>query len=438
VIKVVLIKFLGACREVGRSGVLIESEQTSDKFIIDYGIKMEGIDENFPEHVSGKDLKGIIITHSHIDHIGGAPIFYISGNIPLYINELTLEISDILLRDMLSISEFYMPFEKEELIKMRRNANFIYYNKRIQIGQNSYLTIYNAGHIPGSAMVLLEIDNKRILYTGDFNLIPTELVNPAEPIKEEIDFLISECTYGATDHEPRPNVEKDFISNVLSILNNNGKVLIPAFGVARSQEVLMILQKYQVNFPIFFDGMARRIARVYETFPNSNYFRDYRKMVNCFKLSHFILQTQKFLERENVKSTIGIIIAPSGMLKGGAARLYADYIINDPNSAIYLVSFQLPGTPGDILLKENKYISTSKKGDVDSQKVYCKVKYFDFSSHSGKTELLKFIDSCKFKNDNKQMAIVHGDEQISIVFQKELENKNYNCLNPRKGDVIKI
>jgi len=435
---VVLIKFLGACREIGRSGVLIESEKTSDKFLIDYGIKMEGKEDNFPMHVSGRDLSGIIITHSHIDHIGGAPIFYISGNIPLYINELTLEVSDVLLKDMMNVSDFYLPFEKQELNRMRKNTHFVYYNKRIKIGENTFLTMLNAGHIPGSAMAIIEMDNKKILYTGDINSISTELVPAALPPEQDFDYIISESTYGATDHEPRQNVERDFIEHILNKLENGGKVLIPAFGVARSQEILMILNKYNIKFPIFLDGMARRIARIYEHFPDSHYFKDYNKMINAYKQSHFIIQRQRFLERENAKSTKGIVIAPSGMLKGGTARMYAESIIGDSNSAIYLVSFQLPGSPGDVLLNENKYISNSKSKEVIMEKVECEVKYFDFSSHSGKTELIGFLEACKFRNNKKQIAIVHGDEENIIHFQKELSEREFNCFNPKIGDEIKL
>ena len=107
----VKIRFLGSCQEIGRSGVLIESDETSDAILCDYGTKMDYA-QLFPEHVSGKNLSAIVLSHSHIDHIGGAPLFYISGSVPLYCTELTYKVSEILLFDMLNISKDFLPFDK--------------------------------------------------------------------------------------------------------------------------------------------------------------------------------------------------------------------------------------------------------------------------------------------------------------------------------------
>jgi putative mRNA 3-end processing factor len=433
----VKITFLGACKEIGRSGVLLESETSSDRILLDFGIKMEGKDDNFPDHVSGKDLTAIIITHSHIDHVGGIPIFFISGNVPVYMTELTLDVSELLLKDMMNISDFYLPFERSEIFKLRNQTRFVNFRQRTKIGVSTFMTLYNAGHIPGSAMVLVEMDDKTILYTGDINFIPTQLMAPASIPLEELDILIMESTYGMTNHEPRESVEKKFVENVTRVIKNKGQVLIPAFGVSRSQEIMMVFNKYNVDFPVFVDGLARRIARIYESYNRGSFFRSFQELTTAFSNSHFVIQKHRFHEREDAKACNGAIVAPSGMLKGGTARMYAESIIRDPNSAIYLVSFQIPESPGAILLKENKYV-VNKENTEQKFDVQCEVQFFDFSSHAGQSELIEFVEKCKFKNSNKLVYLVHGDGINTTGLAKELQTKGINAIVAEKSNSVKL
>ncbi|MCP4762651.1 MAG: MBL fold metallo-hydrolase [archaeon] len=428
----VKISFNGACKEVGRSAILIESEKTNDSILLDYGVKMSGKEDNFPNHISGKKLKAIVVTHSHIDHVGGVPIFYISGNVPLYMTKLTFEVSQVLLRDMMNISEFFLPFDREAISRLRKNIQFLDFKNRTKVGEDSYLTLLDAGHIPGSAMVLLEMDGKKILYTGDMNSVATQLMHSAVPPKDKIDVLILEGTYGTTDHEQRSKVEKNFIENTNRVLNNGGKVLVPAFGVARSQEILMVLSEYNLKYPIFVDGMARRIGKIYATH-DKEFFKSWKKMNNALNKSHYIIQKERNYERKKAKDTKGVVVAPSGMLKGGTARMYAENILKDPNSAIFLVSYQIPNSPGAVLLEEHKYALDTKNPD-EKEDILCEVLRFKFSSHSGKSDLIKFANGCKFTSKKKILFIVHSDKDVAEEFSKTLNNKGFIASAPSQSD----
>ncbi|MCF2138936.1 MAG: MBL fold metallo-hydrolase [Candidatus Lokiarchaeota archaeon] len=423
----VKLRFLGACREVGRSGILIESEESGDRILLDYGIKSDHT-TIFPEHVSGRDLSAIVLSHSHIDHCGGIPLFYISGSVPLYCTELTYKVSEILLNDMLRINQQYLPFGRREIKKMHQYVQYLSYKKHKKIGKNSWITLYNAGHIPGSAMILVEMDGKRILYTGDFNLIQTQLLNPVNLSEiPPIDALIIESTYGLTSHPAREETEDELVSKVNEIVSNGGIALIPAFGVARSQEILMVLNKHNhIDYKITVDGMARAIISQYSNYPSM--FRNFEELIHAFKSAHIINQYRKKIERSNAASNSGVIIAPSGMLKGGTARYYAENIINDPKNAIFLVSYQVENTPGQILLDTNKYQLNEHEKMID---IVAKVFHLDFSSHSGQTELLQFIDGIKFINQNQRdVFCVHGDEETLLGFAKEVENHGCNVYCP--------
>ena len=262
------ITFLGGCREVGRSGVLIESNNGS-KCILDYGIRFRG-KERLPHEVETNNIKAVALSHCHIDHSGALPFLYKTHSIPFFTNPVSLAISEVLIKDMIRISNFPYPYGFRELEKLKQNANFLENHHRQKIGDNFFLTFYNAGHIPGSVSILVEVDNKKILYSGDINNQDTNLVGRANPsIIPEIDALIIESTYALKNHPSRNDIERKFVENVIGITENGGKVLIPAFGVARSQEALMILQKYNYNGKIFIDGLAKKICDIYLNYPES-------------------------------------------------------------------------------------------------------------------------------------------------------------------------
>jgi putative mRNA 3-end processing factor len=425
----VKITFLGACHEVGRSGVIIESEETGDAVLCDYGVKTSSGEQLFPEHVSGKSLSAIVLTHSHIDHTGGLPLFYISGSVPLYSTELTFRVTEVLLHDMLNISRSYLPFEKQELVKMARYANFLNYGVRKRVGKKSWITLFNAGHIPGSAMVLVEMDGKSILYTGDINHTPTQLVKGVETSKiPKIDAVITETTYGISDHEPRLEIEKQFQAKIDSIIQEKGVVLVPAFGVSRSQEIAMVVcGNPKKKFPVTIDGMVRKITHIYLDYPDM--FRDKQAFKLAINKLKFINQRKRDSERNYALSVPGVIIASSGMLKGGISRMYAENLLENEKNGIFMVSYQIEGTPGRFLLDTKKYID---RDPDDAIPVSASVEHFDFSSHSGKLELFKFLDDLKFV-DKKKVFCVHGDDAVLMEFAGEIKKLGYEAETPLQG-----
>ncbi|UYP46464.1 Ribonuclease J [Candidatus Lokiarchaeum ossiferum] len=429
----VKIRFLGACQEVGRSGVLIESEETGDSILCDYGTKTD-YTQLFPEHVSGKDLSAIVLTHSHIDHCGGIPLFYISGSVPLFCTELTYQVSEILLQDMFKISQDYLPFGRNELYKMRKYVNYLDYGKRRRVGKKSFITLFNAGHIPGSALILIEMDGKKILYTGDINTIKTQLLNPANP--EEIpplDAIITETTYGTTDHSSRAEIEDKFMEEIHRVMEIKGIALVPAFGVSRSQEMLMVLNRDgSSSFHVTVDGMARKIATIYQR--HQKMFRDGTALDQAIRASHMINQRRRDFERKKAATSPGVIVAPSGMLKGGTARYYAENIIEDPKNSFNLVSYQAEDTPGRYLLDHGKFIKNSPEDAIDVQ---AKVNHFDFSSHSGKSDLIAYLNQLKFTGE-KKVFCVHGESEVLLAFAKEIQELGYTTETPLMGQVFTL
>ncbi|MFX0002983.1 MAG: MBL fold metallo-hydrolase [Promethearchaeota archaeon] len=432
------ISFLGSCREIGRSCILVESEKGS-KCLLDYGIGFNN-DNRLPLEADFSNLKSIALTHSHIDHSGALPFIYKKNKIPFFTNSISLEIAEILIRDMIKITKFPYPFGFRELEVLKQNTHFLKNGIRQKIDDNFFITFIDAGHIPGSVSILIEVDNKRIFYSGDINTQNTNLINPANyDDLPQLDALIIESTYALKEHPPRELLEEKFIERIIDITENGGKVLIPAFGVARSQEALLILEKYNYTGKIYIDGLARRISGIYLEYPE--FIKDIKTFKKALKKVEFV---SKRKDRINVKKSNGVIISPSGMLKGGAAIDYIETILTDPTSAVYLVGYQVEGSPGRTLIDNGvfEFKESNKKKTMFTNyqiEAKCDYDYFDFSSHADNVHLYDFIESLEFRNKNyNNIFCVHGDNKSTTTFASELVKKGHNSVAPEIGEIYKI
>jgi putative mRNA 3-end processing factor len=196
------VKVLGAAREVGRSGFLVNCDGAN--FLLDYGVMFgrRGSPPQYPQHVKPKDVDGIIITHAHLDHSGYVPSLFVSGHSRVYATPPTLELSRLLIEDMLKIEKTYHPFDIPEVYNMLRNSKEIGFREKIQKGNASF-ELCSSGHVLGGGTVLVESDKKRLFYTGDINPKGSRMLPKADLDIGEIDLLITESTYSQTEQRPR-------------------------------------------------------------------------------------------------------------------------------------------------------------------------------------------------------------------------------------------
>ncbi len=414
----VKIKFLGSAREVGRAAIYVKSEKA--QVLLDYGVMLDHV-PGFPMHILPRDVDAIVLTHSHLDHSGAIPIFFIRDKKPVYGTKLTFEFTNLLIKDFIHLSSYYLPFEIIELRSMIRSCVNLNYREKYTIG-DAEIQILNSGHMPGSAYALLEAHGKRLLYTSDYNLVETRLLKGADEDYGELDALIIESTYADEDHTERTTLEKEFVESVNDIVEAGGTVLVPAFSVGRSQEIACILAAYHFEHSVTMDGMAREASRILMN--NLEYLKDPQLFMDAV---HMVNSVEDWKDRRMAVKKPGVIISPAGMLKGGPAPFYVEKIGKKSNNAVFLVGYQIPGTPGRELLEKGRCVIDGKM-----RKVKAKVDNFDFSSHAGAKELKETVKKLK---GNPTVYVVHGANGNCQKFAKWVkEEAGFKAEAPKPGE----
>jgi len=416
------IKFLGGAREVGRSAIAVKTQKT--QVLLDYGVMLNHT-PGFPMHIPPKDVNAIILTHSHLDHSGAIPVFYIRGNKPLYTNRLSAELNQLLITDFIHLSSYYLPFEYLELKSMMKNSKHLDYGVQEKIGDIKF-QLLNAGHIPGSAQILIEAEGKKLLYTGDFNTENTKLLEGAKMEHKDLDAVIIESTYADDEHTERQELEKKFITETTDIVERGGIALIPAFGVGRSQEIACVLAAHHFEYPVTIDGMIRGANTIMMN--HGQFLRDAKLLRDALHSAHWI---EGWRDRRKAAKKPSVIISTAGMLKGGPAIFYMSKIGKKANNAVFLVSYQIPGTPGRQLLDKGICVIDGKM-----RKIKARVGHFDFSSHCGASELKEAV---KKLGGNPKIFVNHGAERNCELFAKWIKKElGFKAKAPKTGDTFKI
>jgi putative mRNA 3-end processing factor len=416
------IKFLGSAREVGRAGIAVKSEK--NQLLLDYGVMLDD-EPGFPMHIPPKEVDAIILTHSHLDHSGGIPLFHIQEKKPVYGTQLTFDLAKPLISDFIRLSGFYLSFEFLELQTMMKSSVHLDFRKEQTVGDMKF-QLLNSGHLPGAAQTLIEADGKRIIYTSDYNSADTQLLLGADRNYGDLDAIIIESTYANEVHPDRKELEKDFMETINGVVEKGGTALIPAFSVGRSQEIACVLAAHHFEYPVAMDGMAREANRIMMN--HSSYMRDPKLFM---KALHSAAWVEGWKDRRKFAGKPGVIISPAGMLKGGPAAFYIQKVGKKSKNGVFLVGYQIPGTPGRELLDGGKCIIDGKVQNVKAQ-----VKRFDFSSHSGANELRESVKDLK---GNPKVYVVHGEPATCEMFAEWIKTEvGLDAVAPETGEIFTV
>jgi len=404
------LNFLGALATVGASGVLVNTG--TEKILLDYGTKIQETPPLFPLPVDGRP-DAVLLSHAHLDHSGGLALF---TKTPIYATNVSTPLVELLLRDSIKISReegVQLPFTSSDVEKTVKNFKSVNYRVPFKVGKTE-VTCFDAGHISGSMMSLLNLGEKTLLYTGDMNTKDTRLLEGADKKIPKVDILITESTYSDRDHPDRKNQEKELMGIIRDTLAVDGVCLIAGFAISRIQEVLLILDKYGIDYPLYMDGMAKKATTILNK--HKNLLKDPNSLDKALEKVRYISSPNR---RKKIIREPCVILTTSGMLDGGPIVHYLKKLYDRQTCSLVLTGYQVEGSPGKTLLETGRFITEDLNLDV---KMF--VKRLDFSSHAGRSELFKFVE----KFSPEKVFCVHGDH--TEEFAQELVEKGFDAVAP--------
>lgn len=426
----VRVTFLGGSRQVGRSAILVKTRES--QVLLDCGINPGSRRpiQSYPrldvEEFDINNLDAVIITHAHLDHCGFLPYLYKYGySGPVYCSEPTANVMTLLQSDYIDVTRKegnVPPYSHEDIFEVILHTIPLSYGEVTDISPDVRLTLHNAGHILGSSLIHLHIGKglHNIVYTGDFKYGPTALLQPASTYFPRVETLIMEATYGNPDNvtPSRDETEAQFVEIANKILKK-GKVLMPVPAVGRSQEILMVINKYMqsgdlLEAPVYIEGMISEATGIHTAYPDylSHEIRDQilNQGVNPFESDYFTVVKQHDSRDEIVEGGPCIIIATAGMMEGGPVLDYFKRLAPYDENGLIFVSYQVTGTMGQRVqsgMGSAQMYNQNGKLEVINIEMSTHTVH-GFSGHSDRRQLVNYVR--RLRPQPKRVFVVHGEE----------------------------
>ena len=408
----VRISTLGGCREVGRSCMLLSTPES--RIIIDCGINV-GSDDSatpylyVPEVYPLNQIDAVVLTHAHLDHAGLVPMLYKYGyEGPIYCTPPTRDLAVLLQLDYIEIAGREgkrLPYDSAMVREALKHTITLNYGDVTDIAPDTKLTMHNAGHILGSSIAHFHIGDGlyNVAFTGDYKFERTRLFDPTVCTFPRLETLVTEATYGgANSLQPSRKEAEITLTNVVKdTISKGGKVIIPAFSVGRSQEVMIVLEeairkKVIDEVPVCLDGMIYEATAIHTTYPEylNNDLRDliFHKGINPFLAQCFVQVESPKQRTEIIEGPPCVILATSGMLNGGPVIEYLKRLGPDEKNTLVIVGYQAEGTLGRRIQKGWKELPLSVEGKTQTVKINLEVTTVDgFSGHSDRQQLMEYM-----------------------------------------------
>jgi len=440
----IMITALGGVKEVGRSAFLVQTRESS--VLLDCGINPGSLKpfEAFPrlDHPSFEidSLDAVVISHAHLDHCGLVPFLFKYGyDGPVYCSAPTSSLMTLLQLDYLDVASkqgIIPPYDQKDVRECVLHTIPLRYGVVTDIAPDIRLTLHNAGHILGSAIIHLHIGEglHNIVYTGDYKSVRTTLLEAATSEFPRVETLITESTYGGPDDvmPSRSEAEERLARVINETLEKKGKVLIPVPAVGRAQEIMLILDGYMKRgiikeAPVFIEGMISEATAIHTAYPE--YLgRDVRNSilrdgVNPFESDYFNIVEHPSDRQGIIEGEPCIVLATSGMLEGGPVIEYFKTLAEDERNLIIFVSYQIEGTLGRRVQKGiNEVTMIDSEGKMNVVKMRMRVESIEgFSGHSDRKQIMTYITNLKPKPE--RIIVCHGEKAKILSIANLIEKK---------------
>ncbi len=436
------LSFHGAVEEVTGSCFLLETKEA--KILIDCGMKqgervcvLKSLD---PFGFDVGKIDAVIVTHAHFDHTGRLPELVKLGFAgPIYMTAPTKALTDIILEDALKIMKENadrcgdpVPYGVEEKRAAMLQMQGIGYHTEFEPVVGVKVMFHDAGHILGSSFVTIDVAERlntrgepsRFVFSGDVGNDDVPILPETEAL-HRADIVVCESTYGNTVHEPAVMRKTKLAEYSQKVLNRGGTLIIPAFSIERTQEILyeldgLLEEKNIPAVPIYLDSpMAIRATAVYRHFAQFLHF-DHKVLGHKGEFFSFPSLRETMSTEEsmliNDDKRAKIIIAGNGMMTGGRVMHHLKRYISDPLSGVLVVGYQAHGTLGRKILDKHDKVRIYGK----EYPVRCEVLSIEaFSAHADKTKLLRWLHT-EYGSIEK-IFLVHGENPVKDAFAEYLK-----------------
>lgn len=462
------IHFYGAARTVTGSQMLLEVN--GSRILLECGLYQGKRSETYQFNqnfmFNPKSVDALLLSHAHIDHSGNIPNLVKQGfSNPIYATEATVSLAEIMLRDSGYIQEYDIQYVNKkrarrgepplEPLYTYRDAEIacdllrpIKYNQTFEVTKGVLATYVDSGHILGSASIILDITENgktiRLWFSGDIGRDGLPLLNdPIMPMNA--DYMIMECTYGDKAHSDPSQAFLEFREVTQRTIKRGGKIIIPAFAVGRTQELVYFINQMLADndippTPIFVDSPlavnATDIFKKYIHMFDTETQEFIRQEKHSALTNPNLTYTRSVEESKAINSIKGpaIIISASGMAETGRILHHLRNNIENPLNTIMIVSWQAPHTLGRRLAERQKTVRIF--GQLFDRKAEIAT-IGGLSAHAGQTKLIEYAKATK--NSLKGLYLVHGEEKSAFALMEKLEENHVApVFFPERGDYIYI
>lgn len=442
--------FYGAANEVTGSKHLLDTGQ--HRLLLDCGLE-QGREAAVYQGVlpfEARSINTVVISHAHLDHIGLLPVLIKQGyGGRIYSTSATRDLSELILLDSAHLQEQDAAYAQrkrwpgyEQVVPLYTTEDIPGVMKQwsalsyqfLQPGWTAIMPdarvkLYDAGHILGSAVTVVEVGDRRLAYTGDLGRQDAPLLRDPDPIVDQVQTLIIESTYGTRLHHPVASVTGTLVDTILGAIHRRGKIIVPAFSLGRTQELVYLLHQLTdqgrlPRFPIIVDSpLASRITDVFERHQrdyDASVGRDFTKPNEDPLAFRNLRYTQSVVESKALNTEPGpmMIISASGMATGGRVMHHLANNLADDRNTILFTGYQATGSLGRALVTGAQHVHLFGQSiPVRAQTVVVN----DLSAHADAAELERYAAAI---DGLKNVYLVHGEPDRAAGLQTNLQMKH--------------
>lgn len=448
------IQFFGAARTVTGSKHLLTTA-SGKQILLDCGL-FQGINTDELNQEFGFDpaqVDYMVLSHAHIDHTGLIPRLVRKGYIgPIYTTSATIDLCEVMLMDSARIQERDLErvnerrtrrgepelealYDEADVQKALDQMRPVEYGQSFVICDEVTGLLTDAGHLLGSAAVSLTIreegTEKHLFFSGDIGRPEDKILRSPDPFPQA-DYIICESTYGDRLHETEPDMKAHLLRIVQqTCVEERGKLIIPAFAVDRTQELIYALDQLAnegrlPTIPVYIDSpmavLATKVMREHEEDFNPTILAYIKKDGDAFDFPnlHYISDVNDSKAINDSREPC-IIISASGMAEAGRIKHHIKNNITKPNTTILLVGYASPSSLGGALKRGDKEVTIFG----EHYPVLARVEIMDsFSAHGDYREMLLFL-SCQNAAKVKKIFLVHGEYDKQVVWRQHLQNAGF-------------